>query len=85
MRLSLVGCAFKFAQRVEKREDLKQTVKEWLEFDGPAFLEVIVDKMSFVYPMVGPGMSYREMMTGPYIPARVDADREERLETSDSF
>ncbi|MFM1918864.1 MAG: biosynthetic-type acetolactate synthase large subunit [Candidatus Hydrogenedentota bacterium] len=76
---------FKFAQRVEKREDLKKTIKEWLDFDGPAFLEVVVDKMSFVYPMVGPGMAYRDMMTGPYIPARVNADVEEKLETSDSF
>jgi len=76
---------FKFARRVEKRADLKQTVKEFIEYDGPAFLEVMVDKMSFVYPMVGPGMSYAEMATGPYIPSRTEAEREERLETSDSF
>jgi len=76
---------FKFARRVEKRADLKQTVKEFVEFDGPAFLEVMVDKMSFVYPMVGPGMSYAEMATGPYIPSRTAAERDERLETSDSF
>lgn len=76
---------FKFAKRVEKREDLKKVVKEWLDFSGPAFLEVVVDKMSFVYPMVGPGMAYKDMTTGPYIPARVNADVEEKLETSDSF
>jgi acetolactate synthase-1/2/3 large subunit len=76
---------FKFARRVEKREDLKQAVKDWLEFDGPAFLEVVVDKNSFVYPMVGPGMSYKDMMTGPYIPARIAGEQEEKLDTSDSF
>jgi acetolactate synthase-1/2/3 large subunit len=76
---------FKFATRVEKRDDLKKAVKAWLDFEGPAFLEVVVDKMSFVYPMVGPGMSYKDMSTGPYIPARVNAEVEEKLETSDSF
>ncbi|MBI3119867.1 MAG: biosynthetic-type acetolactate synthase large subunit, partial [Candidatus Hydrogenedentes bacterium] len=47
---------FKFAKRVSKQEDLKKTIEEWLAFKGPAFLEVMVDKNAFVYPMVGPGM-----------------------------
>jgi len=76
---------FKFAKRIEKRKDLKKAVKDFIEFDGPAFLEVIVDKSSFVYPMVGPGMSYAEMTTGPYIPGREAGEAEEKLETSDSF
>ena len=41
-----------------------------MDFDGPAFLEVIIDPMASVYPMVGPGMSYDQMITGDWIPAR---------------
>jgi acetolactate synthase-1/2/3 large subunit len=33
-------------------------VREFIDFDGPAFLEVIIDPDAGVYPMVGPGMSY---------------------------
>ena len=40
------------------------------EFDGPAFLEVIIDPDAGVYPMVGPGMSYDKMITGDYIKCR---------------
>lgn len=76
---------FKFAKRVEKREDLNKAIKEWLAFKGPAFLEVMVDKNSFVYPMVGPGKSYKDMLTGPYIPARTNKPTEAKLDTSDSF
>lgn len=76
---------FKFAKRVEKRADLAKTIKEWLAFKGPAFLEVMVDKSSFVYPMVGPGKSYKEMLTGPYIPARTAGPTEAKLDTADLF
>jgi acetolactate synthase I/II/III large subunit len=61
---------FAFARRVEKKEDLARVVREFVEFDGPAFLEVIIDPMASVYPMVGPGMSYDQMITGDWIPAR---------------
>lgn len=85
-----VKCAesdgFEFARRVEKEEDLEQALRDFIAFDGPAFLEVIVDKNAFVYPMVGPGMGYRDMITGPYIPTRTEGDQqEEKLDTSDSF
>ena len=39
-------------------------------FDGPAFLEVIIDQDAGVYPMAGPGQSYEEMITGDFIPSR---------------
>jgi acetolactate synthase-1/2/3 large subunit len=39
-------------------------------FKGPAFLEVIIDPDAGVYPMVGPGMAYTEMITGDFIPSR---------------
>ncbi len=80
---------FKFAKRVTEKKDLKKALKDFIDFDGPAFLEVMVDKNAFVYPMVGPGMSYRDMLTGPYITPRSAAPIEEdavvTLETSDAF
>ena len=38
--------------------------------EGPAFLEVMIDPDAGVYPMVGPGQSYEEMITGDFIPSR---------------
>jgi len=49
-------------------------VKEFIEFSGPAFLEVIIDPDAGVYPMVGPGQSYAKMITGDYIVSRDEAD-----------
>jgi acetolactate synthase-1/2/3 large subunit len=49
-------------------------VREFIEFDGPAFLEVIIDPDAGVYPMVGPGQSYEEMITGDFIESRSKAD-----------
>ena len=43
---------------------------EWLAFPGPAFLEVIIDPDAGVYPMVGPGLAYDQMITGDFIPSR---------------
>jgi acetolactate synthase I/II/III large subunit len=45
-------------------------VREWLEFKGPAFLEVMIDPDAGVYPMVGPGLGYDSMITGDFIQAR---------------
>jgi len=61
---------FKFAKRLDKREDLEAVVKDFMAFDGPAFLEVIIDRDAGVYPMVGPGLSYDSMITGDYIKSR---------------
>ncbi len=61
---------FKFARRLDKKADIASTVEEFIEFDGPAFLEVIIDPDAGVYPMVGPGLSYAKMITGDHIVAR---------------
>ena len=45
-------------------------IKNFMEFDGPAFLEVIIDPEAGVYPMVGPGLSYDKMITGDHIKSR---------------
>ncbi|MGQ0530593.1 MAG: thiamine pyrophosphate-dependent enzyme, partial [Panacagrimonas sp.] len=61
---------FAFAKRVEKKQDLATVAKAFIEYPGPAFLEVVIDPMASVYPMVGPGMSYGQMITGDWIAAR---------------
>ncbi|MDP9140700.1 MAG: biosynthetic-type acetolactate synthase large subunit [Pseudomonadota bacterium] len=65
---------YRFARRVVKKEELAAVVKEFIEFKGPAFLEVIIDPMASVYPMVGPGMSYEQMITGEWIASRSAAE-----------
>jgi len=67
---------FEFAQRLDNKADLPGVIEKFVEFQGPAFLEVIIDPDAGVYPMVGPGMSYDEMITGDYIPSRHDRPNE---------
>jgi len=68
---------FEYAERLSDRNELEKTVKEWLAFPGPAFLEVIIDPDAGVYPMVGPGLCYDQMITGDYIPCRVKTTEED--------
>jgi len=75
---------FKFAVRLDQKDDLKRVIKEWLEFPGPAFLEVIIDRDASVYPMVGPGLAYDQMVTGDFIPTRSTVS-EEDINSSEMF
>ncbi len=61
---------FAFAVRLDRKEDVPRVVREFVEFQGPAFLEVIIDPDAGVYPMVGPGQAYDEMITGEFIESR---------------
>jgi acetolactate synthase-1/2/3 large subunit len=61
---------FEFAKRVSERAEVRQAIEEFTSFRGPAFLEVIIDQHEHVYPMVGPGMGYRDMIVGKYIKPR---------------
>jgi acetolactate synthase-1/2/3 large subunit len=61
---------FGFAQRLERKQDIRAVVKEFLAYDGPSFLEVVIDPDAGVYPMVGPGLSYDKMITGDFIASR---------------
>ena len=63
---------FEYAKRLARKEDVPAVLEEFLSFDGPAFLEVIIDTQAHVYPMVGPGLSYRDMITGEFIPNRYE-------------
>ena len=61
---------FAWARRLDKKADVAAVVKDFVNYEGPAFLEVIIDTEAGVYPMVGPGMAYTEMITGDHIPSR---------------
>jgi acetolactate synthase-1/2/3 large subunit len=61
---------FEFARRVSEKGELESVLKEFIAYQGPAFLEVRVDQNADVYPMVGPGQSYAHMITGQFIPSR---------------
>ena len=61
---------FGYAVRLDRKADVPRVVQEFLEYPGPAFLEVIIDPDAGVYPMIGPGMAYDQMITGDFIPSR---------------
>jgi acetolactate synthase-1/2/3 large subunit len=61
---------FRYAVRLDRKEDVPRVIEEFMKFDGPAFLEVVIDRDAGVYPMVGPGQAYEDMITGDHIPSR---------------
>jgi acetolactate synthase-1/2/3 large subunit len=66
---------FAFAKRVTDPAQVRSMLEEFTSSPGPAFLEVMVDQNAHVYPMVAPGMGYKDMITGKYIPSRGDAPK----------
>jgi len=78
---------YEYAVRLEDKEQITKVVKEFMAFDGPAFLEVMIDPDAGVYPMVGPGMSYEQMITGDYIPTRNanEIDTQTEVDSSEMF
>ncbi len=78
---------YQYAVRLEDKSRLTQVIEEFMQFSGPAFLEVMIDPDAGVYPMVGPGMSYDQMITGDFIPTRnaVEADTETDVDSSEMF
>ena len=65
---------FRYAVRLDRKEDVPRVVAEFIAFQGPAFLEVMIDPDAGVYPMVGPGQTYQDMITGEHIPSRHAVD-----------
>jgi len=64
---------FEFAMRLSEKADVPEVLRRFVEYPGPAFLEVAIDQNACVYPMIGPGSGYKEMVTGEFIPARTVA------------
>jgi acetolactate synthase I/II/III large subunit len=65
---------FRYAVRLDRKEDVPRVIGEFISFAGPAFLEVMIDPDAGVYPMVGPGQCYEDMITGEHIPSRHKVD-----------
>jgi len=65
---------FKYAARLDRKADVPRVIEEFIRFKGPAFLEVMIDRDAGVYPMVGPGQGYSEMITGEHIPSRTQVE-----------
>lgn len=61
---------FPWARRLDRKADVPAVIADFVAFKGPAFLEVLIDPDAGVYPMVGPGQAYEEMITGDFIPSR---------------
>jgi acetolactate synthase-1/2/3 large subunit len=61
---------FEFAVRVSEKNHVETVLQEFVHYNGPAFLEVMIDPDACVFPMIGPGMGYKEMLTGPHINPR---------------
>jgi acetolactate synthase-1/2/3 large subunit len=76
---------FTFASRVEDKNLLMETLRRFMAFDGPAFLEVMIDPDASVYPMVGPGLGYKDMMTGDFIQGRKMEDYARGQLPTDAF
>ena len=75
---------FKFAKRLDNKDDLPAVIREFMDFEGPAFLEVIIDRNAGVYPMVGPGLGYDNMITGDWIKSR-EKPAHDTLDPSEMF
>ncbi|HYC48206.1 MAG TPA: biosynthetic-type acetolactate synthase large subunit [Burkholderiales bacterium] len=74
---------FGFARRVTKKEEVADALQAFCAFEGPAFLEVMVDSTAHVYPMIGPGMGYKDMITGKFINSRAKVSA--KTETGDGY
>jgi len=68
---------FPYAVRLDRKAEVPKVIEEFVRFEGPAFLEVIIDPEAGVYPMVGPGQPYDAMITGDFIPSRSPVEAQE--------
>ncbi len=76
---------FGYAKRLDSKQDVPQVIAEFLSYRGPAFLEVVIDPEAGVYPMVGPGLSYHDMITGDFIPNRYRSGKPAEPDKSEMF
>jgi acetolactate synthase-1/2/3 large subunit len=76
---------FPYAKRLDRKADVPRVVEAFLNVDGPAFLDVIIDPEAGVYPMVGPGLPYSEMITGDFIPNRYTKAKPQEPDASEMF
>ncbi|MDG2297874.1 MAG: biosynthetic-type acetolactate synthase large subunit [Gammaproteobacteria bacterium] len=83
--LSAQSDGFEYAERLTDKTQLQQTIKEFIGCKKAAFLEVIIDPDAMVFPMVGPGMSYNQMITGEHIKSRNEDPEVEPIDPKAMF
>jgi len=76
---------FPWARRIDQPGEVAAAVAEFIAFAGPALLEVVIDPDAGVYPMVGPGMSYAQMITGDWIASRAQVEARQQASPSGMF
>jgi acetolactate synthase I/II/III large subunit len=76
---------FEFAARVSEKNRVEPVLQEFVHHNGPAFLEVMIDPDACVFPMIGPGMGYKDMVTGPHIKARQHKEPAKPSKPTDLF
>lgn len=78
---------FTFARRIDTAAEVTDALKAFIQHPGPALLDVRIDPDAGVYPMVGPGLPYSQMITGDYIAARTSpsTDTQDLSEKADLF
>ncbi len=76
---------FAYAVRLDRKSEVPRVIEEFIRFPGPAFLEVLIDEDAGVYPMVGPGQAYDEMITGDHIASREGALEIKAPDASEMF
>jgi len=83
--LSAQSDGFEYAERLTDKTQLQKTIKEFIGCKKAAFLEVIIDPDAMVFPMVGPGMSYDQMITGEHIKSRNEDPEVEPIDPKAMF
>lgn len=83
--LSAQSDGFEYAERLTDKTQLQKTIKEFIDCKKAAFLEVIIDPDAMVFPMVGPGMSYDQMITGEHIKSRNEDPEVEPIDPKAMF
>jgi len=76
---------FEFAVRVSEKNRVEPVLREFVHHNGPAFLEVMIDPDACVFPMIGPGMGYKDMVTGPHIEPRREQEPIKSAKPTDLF
>ena len=73
--MSAKSDGFEFSERLTEQSKVEETIERFINFEKAAFLEVVIDPDAMVFPMIGPGMSYDQMITGPFMEGK-DPDPE---------
>ncbi len=58
---------FSFHRRVMDRTELKKGLEDFVNADGPSFLEVVTDVDEVLYPRIPAGLGYKDMILGPHM------------------